>query len=369
MRLLTEADLEPISIGAALLGTGGGGNPYLGMLRVRQLLRAGRTVRIVDPDDLDDDDLLVVSGAMGSPVVSYEKLVHGSEEAWAAQALEAHLGRRFDAIAPFEMGGGNSFAAMAVAAELEVPVVDGDGMGRAFPELQMITYLIYGGSPAPAAVADEKGNRIVLAQVADARWLEGLARAATIEMGAHAGLAASVMDGSHCKRSIIPRTLTYAQRIGDAVLAARQHKDDPVAAVLEVTGGRRFIRGKVVDVERRIARGFARGHVSIEGFGEDTGRTVRIDFQNENLVIWEEGRAEVTVPDLITLVTTERAEPITTEVVRYGYRTDVITLPAPAKLRTPRALEVVGPRAFGFDLEYHPLERSDAPAGGGPAPR
>ena len=204
MRLLTEADLEPISIGAALLGTGGGGNPYLGRLRVQQLLRTGHEIRVIDPDELDDDDLLVVSGAMGSPVVSYEKLVHGSEEAWAAEALQDHLGRTFDAIAPFEMGGGNSFAAMAVAAELGVPVVDGDGMGRAFPELQMITYLIYGGSPAPAAVADEKGNRLVLAQVADAKSLEDLARAATIEMGAHAGLAASVMDGAHCKRSIIP---------------------------------------------------------------------------------------------------------------------------------------------------------------------
>lgn len=352
MWTLTEVDLEPISIGAALLGTGGGGNPYLGRLRVRELLREGRRVDVVEPDELADDDLLVVSGAMGSPVVSYEKLARGTEEAEAARALEAHLGRRFAAVAPFEMGGGNSFAAMAVAAQLGIPVVDGDGMGRAFPELQMITYLIYGGSPAPAALADEKGNTVVLPTVVDARWLERLARAVTIEMGAHAGLAACVMDGRHCRASIIPATLTYAQRIGRAILDARRDKDDPVDAALEETGGHRHIRGKVVDVERRMSKGFARGHVTIEGFGTDQGREVRVEFQNENLVIIEDGDVAAVVPDLITLVTSERCDPITTEVVRYGLRTDLLVLPAPEKLTTATALEVVGPRAFGLDVDF-----------------
>jgi uncharacterized protein len=349
---LTEADLEPISIGAALLGTGGGGNPYLGKLRVRQLLREGLRVDVIKPDDVADDDFLVVSGAMGSPVVSYEKLARGTEEADAARALQEHLGRPFTAIAPFEMGGGNSFAAMAVAAHLGVPVVDGDGMGRAFPELQMITYLIYGGAPAPAALADEKGNAVILPTVVDAKWLERISRAVTIEMGGHTGLAACVMDGRHCRDSIIPGTLTYADQIGRAIQDARATKEDPVEATLEITGGYRHIRGKVVDVERRMSKGFARGHVTIEGFGPDAGREATIEFQNENLVIIEEGEAQAVVPDLISLVTTERADPITTEVVRYGLRTDVLVLPAPDMLTTPRALEVVGPRAFGLDHDF-----------------
>ena len=351
---IAEADLLPISIGAGILGTGGGGNPYLGYLRVREALRAGYTVSVIEPEEIKDDDLIVVVGGMGSPVVSYEKIAQGEEETSAARTLEEYLGRRFDAIAPFEIGGGNSMAPMIVSARMRIPLVDGDGMGRAFPELQMITYLIYGGSPQPSALADERGNRVVLSGVVDNTWLERIARATTIEMGGHAGLATAVMDGAFCKQSIIRHTLRLARSIGAGVVAARETKSDPSAAITQVAGGHRYLRGKVTDVHRRMAKGFARGHMVLEGVAEDGGRSIRIDFQNENLVIWEEGEPQVTVPDLISLVTTENGEPITTELIRYGFRADVLVLPCPELLKTERALEVVGPRAFGIDLDYEP---------------
>ena len=71
---ITENDLEPIAIGAGILGTGGGGNPYLGFLRARQAIRRVGRVMVIDPEEVADDHLLIVSGGMGSPVVSYEKL-------------------------------------------------------------------------------------------------------------------------------------------------------------------------------------------------------------------------------------------------------------------------------------------------------
>ena len=62
------------------------------------------------------------------------------------------------------------------------------------------------------------------------------------------------------------------------------------------------------------------------------------------------------VPDLICLVDQVTAEPVTTEVVRYGLRVAVLGIPAPAMLRTPAALAVVGPAAFGYhDVMYEPL--------------
>jgi DUF917 family protein len=262
---IAEADLGPIATGAAVLGTGGGGNPYQGMLRMRELLRAGRRVRVLDPDELADDALVVTAGGMGAPVITWEKLPQGEEEVEAVGALEEHLGRKVDAIAPLEMGGSNSLVALAVGAQLDVPVLDGDGMGRAFPELQMVTYLIYGCSPAPAALADEKGNRTLLTRVADVYALERIARAVTIEYGGHAGLAMCAMTGAQVRSTCVPRTLTLALQIGEAIERARRDGEEPVKAVLQVTGGQPIFRGKIVDLERRLVSGFARGCVTLQG--------------------------------------------------------------------------------------------------------
>jgi DUF917 family protein len=103
--------------------------------------------------------------------------------------------------------------------------------------------------------------------------------------------------------------------------------------------------------------GFARGKIELDGTGSDDGRHLSINFQNENLVArTSSGEVLCSVPDLICIVDAETAEPITTEVLRYGLRVAVLGIPAPAMIATPKALEVVGPAAFGYpDVEYKPL--------------
>lgn len=68
-----------------------------------------------------------------------EKIARGTETLAALRALEAHLGRRADATMPIEYGGMNSMIPLIVGARAGLPVIDADGMGRAFPELQMET--------------------------------------------------------------------------------------------------------------------------------------------------------------------------------------------------------------------------------------
>ena len=349
---ISEADLRPIATGAALLGTGGGGNPYLGLLRARELLRAGLRMRVLTPEELPGNALVVTAGGMGAPVVSWEKLPQGEEEAEAVRALEEHLGQKVEAIAPLEMGGSNSLVALAVGAQLDVPVLDGDGMGRAFPELQMVTYLIYGGSPTPAAVADEKGNRTVLSRVRDVYALERIARAVTIEYSGHAGLAMCPMTGAEARTRCVPDTLSLALRAGRAIEDARANGYDPVEAALEVTGGVRLFRGKIVDVERRLVSGFARGRTRLEGLGPYSGETVVVDFQNENLIARRDEEVLAVVPDLIALVDCDSGEPLTVEVLRYGFRVEILVLPPSPVLTTREALRFVGPRAFGYDVDY-----------------
>lgn len=342
--------LERLAIGAGILGTGGGGNPYIGKTHAKQLLLAGHTLTVVSPAEVPDDALVTSVGFMGAPVVSVERIKRGDEPIIAMRALEKHIGRRFDYVVPGEIGGSNSITPMVVGALTGLPVIDGDGMGRAFPELQQDTFSIYGIPAAPGAIADPRGHVAIFDGFADATVLERYARSVTIGMGGSAGYAFPVMSGAELKRTVIGGTITLAIRVGDAVLAARGGHRDPVDAVLSVTGGRRLFTAKIVDVERRLVGGFARGVLKLDGIAGDAGRTLTIDFQNENLIARsDQGEILAVVPDLICLVDLDTAEPITTEVVRYGLRVVVLGIPAPVELKTPEALAVIGPAAFGYD--------------------
>jgi DUF917 family protein len=348
--------LESIAIGAGILGTGGGGNPYLGKLKARRLLRQGKEIRVISLTELSDDARVLTVGGMGAPTVGIEKIDRGTEALEAVRALEDYLGHKIDAIIPAEIGGGNSIEPMIVAAQAGVPVIDADGMGRAFPQMPMITYFIYGVSCYPCALCDDKGNKVVFTEGVDAHWLERLSRAVAVQMGGFAGAAVAYMSGADAKRTAIWDSLSFARRLGDSVRAARKRKANTIDAILETTQGQLLFKGKLIDVERRTTGGFARGRVNIHGIESYTSQMMEIAFQNENLVAWLDGQVVATVPDLVCIVNLEDGEPITTEILRYGYRVAVMGIPCSPKLRTPQALEVVGPPAFGYDLPYQPLE-------------
>ncbi len=112
----------------------------------------------------------------------------------------------------------------------------------------------------------------------------------------------------------------------------------------------------MVDVERRITGGFVRGSATVEGLGADAGRILRLEIQNENLVALEDGVAHAMVPDIITVCDTQTGQAIHTERLRYGQRATVIAFPCDPIWRTERGLELAGPRAFGYDLDYVPIE-------------
>lgn len=355
MKLVTLEDTLPIAIGAGILGTGGGGSTYLNRLRLDNELRArGGAVSVIQADDVPDDALVCAVGGMGAPTVSNEKLQEGQEIKRAVRALEAHMRRKVYAIVIGEIGGGNALGPLITALQCGLPVVDGDSMGRAFPELQMDTFMIYGLEPAPFALADAHGNVTIFERIGSAQQAEAFARSLTIEMGGSAGLVMPVMSGADMKATIIRDTLSLAKGIGEAVLDCRARSVEPAETIAALCHGTVLFTGKIVDVNRRTVAGFARGSLKISAF-EDFGQQMQIDFQNENLIARLGGRALCTVPDLITLVSLEDGEAIGTESLRYGLRVAVLAMPAPKALKTPQALAVVGPRAFGYDVDFRPL--------------
>lgn len=354
-RKIRATDLEDLAWGAAVLGTGGGGNPYRGMLMARQALEQHGPVTVLDPEELGDDDLIIPVGGIGAPTVGLERIARGDELAKALRALERYLGKKARATMPIEVGGGNSTGPIRTAAQLGLPVVDADGMGRAFPELQQVTLTIFGVKASPLALADLYGNATVMETV-DNVWGERLARACTIQVGGAASMALYAMSGRQVKEAAIPRTLALAQNIGRAIREARVQHTDPVAAVLGVTGGFRLFTGKIADVDRRTATGFARGRATMSGLGVNQGQTLEILFQNEYLIARTPDQVLCTAPDLIMLLDDETGEPVTTEALRYGFRVAVLGIPCDWRWRLPGGIALSGPRYFGYDCDYVPLE-------------
>ena len=336
--LLKEDDLLPLSIGAALLGTGGGGNPYVGMLRARELIRKGAEVRVLPLDALPDDAWVSEVGGIGAPVVGVEKIEEGGECYRAMRAVEETAGVRMSAM---------------ISAEIGRP---GGQPSTTTPEVQMTTFFIYGAKAAPAAIADEKGNVVVFKEVIDMFWLETFARGVSVNMGAAAGLAIAPMSMEFVRRTAVPGTVTQALGIGHTVLDARRKRQNVVERVVASTGGKLFFTGKITDVRRELVGGFARGHAHLTGVGDWAGSEAQIAIQNENLVLWVDGVPVIMVPDLIINLELDTGEPITTEILRYGQRIAVIGLPVHDLMKTPQALEIVGPKAFGYpELTFNPL--------------
>lgn len=352
---LNEADIDRIALGAGILGTGGGGNPYLGLLMAKAQLKAGRSIKVIRPCDLAPDAHVLALGNIGAPTVSIEKMEEGDEGIRCLRAIEQHTGRKVDAVIADEIGGSNGLAPMITAAKLGLPVVDADGMGRAFPEVQMTTFFIHGQATHPAALADALGNIMLVTNATTPEMLEKLMRAGTVAMGCTAHMTTAPMDGQFIRNYGVPHTVSQSWDLGDTVLAARAAKTDPVEALLARSGGALLMKGKVTDIGRRIAAGFVRGNLTVTGLESFAGRSAVIDIQNEYLVAREGDKVLAMVPDLICIVDSETGRPITTEEQRYGLRVSVIAIPAHALLRSAIALRSVGPRAFGYDFDFVPL--------------
>ncbi|GAB4121518.1 MAG: DUF917 domain-containing protein [Roseiflexaceae bacterium] len=353
---LTHADVDRIAIGAGILGTGGGGNPYRGMVQAKIQLDAGRALQVIDLDDLPDDALVAPLGGMGAPTVGLEKIGRGDEGKRAIEMIADYLGVQVAATIPIEVGGTNSFVPLIAGAQLGLPTVDADGMGRAFPEWSMISFYFDGVAPSPVLMTDSLDRKIILERVASPQELERIGRAVCVQLGGRAMIADRPITAARLRQVAIPRTLTFAHRIGAAVLDAQQQGEDPSVAICAATGGAVLFKGKIGDVDRRFERGYNFGRVSLHGSDAWQGQHATIDLQNEFLICRVNGAVRAMVPDLICMVDSERGTPITTEVVRYGLRVTMLGIPAPAQLTTPQALLAVGPRAFGYDLEFVPLQ-------------
>lgn len=357
-RTLDLQDIDDIARGAAVIGCGGGGDPYVGALMTKQAMQGGPPLVVVDPADVADDAHVIAVMGIGAPPVLTEKIPNGSECELALHHVERFTGKSADYLVSIEVGGLNSLYPLIAAAKTGLPVVDADGMGRCFPKLEMTSFNIGGVKSSPMALVNERGD-LMLMQTGEDAVAEHYIKHLAIGMGGIMAGAGFGMSGAELKRACVPGTLSICLRIGRAIREARESKRDVFAALLASLREAVYYQhchlifeGRVTDVERRITGRHSVGTARIEGRGDIFELTV----QNEFLVARKNGRTVAIVPDLITVLDQDSGDAITAEALRYGQRVKVLASSVPPIMRSAAALAVWGPHAFGIDEPFIPIE-------------
>lgn len=358
---LTLNNLENFTRGAAFLGTGGGGDPYIGKLMLKHQLEKGKIIKILSPDEINDNFLVCNVLSMGAPTVFVEKVPNGPATLHGLRKVEEIIGKKFDAIMPIEAGGVNATIPLVVSALSGLPVIDADGMGRAFPELQMVTYNV-GDVDINPIVAINDFMETAVFKARNSSSGEWLARAVCVRMGGICQMACYPMTGKQIKDTAIHNTIKLSFDIGKKIQDARNQKKDPTDAVIDYMKmsnpsrfGKVLFLGKVTDLLRETVNGFTKGTLRLKSLlNEDE---LLVEFQNEFLYAKSNDKILAMVPDLICALDSESGEPITTDGLRYGQRIKIVSISVPPVMRTKKALDLFGPKAFGLEFNYIPLEK------------
>lgn len=361
-------DAEDLILGCLFLGTGGGGNAERGLRVAKAALEEGLSLSWVDVDEIPDDALTVQPYGMGSvaPVTqeTLDEIQHaGLQEVFpltslteAVKELGGYLGRPIGCIVPAEPGAANLPEPLVVGARLGIPVVDGDYAGRCIPEEMQTTPFLFGYHSYPFSAVDRWGNITICKYTQNPLMLERIGKFLAVAAFGNTSMASTALPGKEMKKILVRGTVTASLEIGRAIRRARQEARDPVDAALKVVGGWRLFEGVVVQKDWEDRDGYMFGTVEIDGDGGYTGHQLKVWFKNENHVSWLDGKPFVCSPDLLTLAYEDGSGTSNTSIAE-GEKVVAVGIKGVEAFRSPYGLEhASGPRYFGFDIDYVPVE-------------
>jgi len=362
---LTLQELDDLLRGACIQATRGcAADGYI--KRVHEAVEKGTKFTMVSPTAMPDDWTTVSPAGVGGggaweyviertkkqeiPVVQNTQLK-------SIQLLEKHRGSKFNAVLRVE-GAGATLSALMAAADLGVPVVDACLSQRARPEIQQQISWLNGIPATPAALVTRFGDEVVIQKATDDYRAEDLARAVAVSSGGGASIAMNPMTADEVRRGTIPNALSDAIKVGKTVREAREQGRDPIAALIEVTGGYKLFQGVVSKAESKGDRGFSWTDAELTGVGPYKGHKYRVFVKNENIVSWLDGKVDVASPDYIYNLNPKTGEAMTGGGLggyEVGSEVAMVGVPAPSQWTTQAGIDVIGPRHFGFDFDYTPI--------------
>ena len=370
--LQTQQECEDFVRGLCFGGTGGGGDPRMALEILLDELQAGREIGWVDANGLPDEAWSVMTcgiggrhdqggtpeelAALGCFEDKYDEL--GATTA-AVRALQDSEGVTVEAIVPGETGAFAVAVAIAVGLELGVPVVDGDyAGGRAVPEVDQGIPEFRGVPFYPMALVTRWGDVIIVEDTVSLAMADRIGRMMTLASYGAVGACWDLFPMIQARELLAAGTLSKALRVGQVIREAREKGSDPVAEAVKTVDGWLLFEGEITNSEIADEQSYAFGvgtH-TLKGLGRYEGHGFRIWYKNEYHMSWLDDEPFVTSPDSMVMVDLTTGEPALSFDFSVGDQVAVVGSKAWEGFRTAEGLEVFGPRHFGFDLDYVPIE-------------
>jgi hypothetical protein len=368
--LKNRQEIEDFVRGCTFYGTGGGGLPENGIDSLVSELEKGKEIGWIDINDISDDDLTVCPFLMGSIAPHTEEAIKEMASlgldtvknkqkdclAIAIKELSNYTGKKVDALIPIELGGANTPGCIAAGLITGIPTIDGDYTGRAIPEISQTTPYLYDKPLLPITTVDAWGNICIIKHSTSYPVAERIGKLLSAASYGLTGDAGFFLTGKEVKEVIIPGTLTECYNIGKLIRETRETGKDPITETTKSLGGWVISRGKVVKKEWEDRVGYYWGTHTISGEGEFKGDITKIWFKNENHICWKNDEVLITSPDIIIVVDGVTGEPLANPKISEDDNVAVIGLKARPVFRSEKGIGILGPKAFGFDYDYVPIE-------------
>lgn len=366
LKNLTE--IKDFVRGCTFYGTGGGGSPADGIKSLEKVLNTGKRIEWVDKDDINEEGFSVCPFLMGS-IAPWTEEVKKEMESFglvkqlddnvlskAVELLAKYMDIEPKVIVPIELGGANTPTAVAAAAELGIKVVDGDYTGRAIPEIPQTTPFLHDKKLFPISSWDRWGDICYIEDAVNPLMAERIGKLISAAAYGLTGQAGFLMSIKEMKDVVIPGTLTECYEVGKLIREAREAGRDPVEALTERQDIQVLFKGKISDKNWEDKNGYYWGTHDINGVGKYKGDNFRIWFKNENHVSWYNSKPFVTSPDMLIVVRSDDGEPLANPQIEVGLEVTVIGIPAREEFLTDKGISILGPRHFGYDIEYRPFK-------------
>ena len=338
---------------------------------IKEAIKSGKKFKMISVEDFPDDGIVVaVQGIGGGGPWEYviertnsqglDVLSESKRNNLVVDLLSEFLGKEVTAIIRSEAAEATA-TALLVAAERNIPILDAGITGRAVPEVQQSIPWISGIASIPTAIVTPWGDEIIIKHAIDEYRVEDISRAIAVASAGDAVITMTPMNGKQIKYAALKNNLSDAIKFGRVTREAVETNSDPIDALLNASTGYKLFQGLVTKSDEKGDRGFNWIDVEISGTDDFSGKTYKVFVKNENIIGWLDGEIDVMAPDYIYNLDPNTGGSImsNTGIGSYpiGKEVVLIGLPSADQWRSDMGIELMGPKHFGFDFDFIPIEK------------